>query len=144
MAADYHGRTWATRRHPFVDRMACAWLIKHSIDPDAVFEFIDEDGKNSLPPSTIVFDMSGGEFTHSGDLCTFEVLLRVFGLKDKALKQIAETVHDLDMKDGKYQSQEALGVERILTGIRKTAIDDADALLQGIQVFEMLYQAKKS
>lgn len=144
LAADYHGRVWATRERPFVDRMACAWLIRHHIDQAARFEFIDEGEMDTLPATTIVFDMFGGEFTHSGDLCTFEVLLRAFGLKDKALKQIAEVVHDLDMKDAKYQSLEALGVEHILTGIRKTAADDAAALEQGMQVFAMLYAAKKS
>lgn len=144
LAADYQGRSWATRQNPFVDRMACAWLIKRYIDPNAVFQFIEEDEMDSLPATTIVFDMYGGEFTHSGDLCTFEVLIRAFGLKDRALKQIAETIHDLDVKDGKYQSSEAAGVEHILSGIRKTAPDDHGALAQGMQVFEMLYQSKKS
>lgn len=144
LASDYQKRVWATRRRPFVDRMACAWLIRNFIDQDAVFEFIDEDQVNDLPPTTIVFDMYGGEFTHAGDLCTFEVLVRAFGLKDKALKQIAETVHVLDMKDDKYPSPEAQGVERILTGIRKTASADREALTLGMQVFAMLYAAKKS
>jgi len=144
LAADYRGRTWATRKAPFVDRMACAWLIQRFIDPDAVFQFIGENEIDSLPPTTIVFDMYGGEFTHVGDLCTFEVLSRAFGLKDKALRQIAETVHDLDIKDGKYQAPEAIGVELILSGIKKTVQDDHGALAQGMQVFEMLYQSKKS
>lgn len=143
LAADYRGRTWVTRKGPFVDRMACAWLIRSFIDLDAVFQFIEEGEMSSLPSTAIVFDMYGGEFTHAGDLCTFEVLSRAFGLKDKALKQIAETVHDLDVKDGKYQSAEAVGVEHILTGIKKTAHDDHDALAQGMQVFEMLYASKK-
>ena len=144
LAADYQGRVWATRKRPFVDRMACAWLIKNFIDKDAVFAFIDEDKIDTLTATTIVFDMYGGEFTHVGDLCTFEVLVRAFGLKDKALKQLAETIHDLDMKDDKYQSQEAKGVEHILAGIRKSASDDSVALTLGMQVFEMLYISKKS
>lgn len=144
LAADYQGRVWATRKRPFVDRMACAWLIKNFIDKNAVFEFIDEDKVDTQPATTIVFDMYGGEFTHAGDLCTFEVLVRAFGLKDKALKQLAETIHDLDMKDDKYQSQEARGVEHILAGIRKSAPEDSVALALGMQVFEMLYISKKS
>ena len=144
LAADYQGRVWATRKRPFVDRMACAWLIKNFIDKNAVFEFIDEDKVGTLPTTTIVFDMYGGEFTHAGDLCTFEVLIRAFGLKDKALKQLSETIHDLDIKDGKYQSQEAIGVEHILAGIRKSASEDSAALALGMQVFEMLYISKKS
>ena len=84
----------------------------------------------------------GGEFTHIGDLCTFEVLIKSFGLKDKTLRKIAEIVHDLDMKDEKYKSAEAKGLEDILIGIRKTAKDDRDALEKGMQVFEMLYMSK--
>lgn len=144
LAADYQGRTWATRKAPFVDRMACAWLIKRFIDQNAVFQFIEEDQIKTLPPDTIVFDMYGGEFTHIGDNCTFEVLSKSFGLKDKTIRQIAETVHELDIKDEKYQSTVAAGVEDILTGIKKTAPDDHEALAQGMQVFEMLYQSKKS
>lgn len=142
--ADYQGRLWATRKRPFVDRMASAWLIKRFIDPDAAFAFIDEGATQAVPPSAIVFDVHGGEFTHVGDLCTFEVLIKAFGLKDKTLRLLAETVHDLDMKDAKYYAAEAKGVEQILSGIRKTASDDAAALGQGMQVFEMLYVAKKS
>jgi hypothetical protein len=86
--------------------------------------------------------MRGGEFTHVGDLCTFEVLVKSFGIKDKAVKKIAEIVHDLDVKDEKYNKPEAGGVEDILAGIRKTAKDDADGLERGMTVFEMLYQSR--
>jgi hypothetical protein len=143
LAADYQGRVWATRRQPFVDRMACAWLIKRAIDPAAVFTFIDEGEIGLLAATTAVFDIYGGEFTHCGDLCTFEVLLKCFGMKDKALHEIAQLVHDLDLKDGKYQAPGASGVEQVLAGIRKTATDDSMALAQGMQVFEMLFAAQK-
>ena len=90
----------------------------------------------------IAFDVRGGEFTHVGDLCTFEVLVRSFGIKDKAVKRIAEIVHDLDVRDDKYGKPEATGVEDILSGIRKTAKSDADGLERGMAAFEMLYQSK--
>jgi len=140
----YRGRIWATRARPFIDRMASAWLIATFIDPDASFFFFNEEQQAPLPGEAIVFDVADGEFTHSGDLCTFEVLIRSFALKDKALRQLAEIVHDLDLKDNKYQSTEAQGVEEILNGIRKTALDDNDSLTQGMRVFAMLYAAKKS
>jgi len=143
-AASYRGRIWVTRTSPFVDRMACAWLIKRFIDPEATFDFIAENAGDSPEPTAVVFDMYGGEFTHSGDLCTFEVLLKVFGLKDKPLKELAKIVHVLDLKDGKYQAPEAAGLEGILGGIRKTAEDDHDALTQGMRVFELLYTSKNS
>lgn len=139
-AADYQGRTWITRKKPFVDRMASAWLIKGFIDPAATFAFRDAPAKK--PAGAVFFDMPGGDFTHVGDLCTFEVLLQAFGLKEKSLKKMAELIHDLDLKDGKYGAAEAEGVETILAGIRKTAANDQEMLHQGMEVFTMLYAAR--
>ncbi len=139
---DYRGKIWATRKNPFVDRMASAWLIKRFIDPKASFVFIDERDVASLDNTTVAFDMRGAAFTHVGDLCTFEVLVKSFGIKDKAVKKIAEIVHDVDVKDDKYGKPEATGVEDILAGIRKTAKNDTDGLERGMAAFEMLYQSK--
>ena len=139
---DYQGKKWTTRKKPFIDRMASAWLIRKLIDRDATFAFVDEKDMETVTKHYIAFDVRGGEFTHTGDLCTFEVLIKSFGLKDKALKKIAEIVHDLDMKDEKFKAAEARGLEDILIGIRKTAKDDRDAIEKGIQVFEMLYMSK--
>ena len=139
---DYQGKVWATRKNPFVDRMASAWLIKRFIDPKASFVFIDDRDVASVDKNRVAFDMRGGAFTHVADLCTFEVLVRSFRIKDKAVKRIAEIVHDLDVKDDKYGKPEAAGVEDILAGIRKTAKNDADGLGRGMAAFEMLYQSK--
>ncbi len=139
---DYQEKSWATRKNPFIDRMASAWLIKRFIDPKASFAFIDERDIGSLDNTTIAFDVRGAVFTHVGDLCTFEVLVKSFGIKDRAVKKIAEIVHDLDVKDEKYNKPEAAGVEDILAGIRKTAKNDADGLERGMAAFEMLYQSK--
>jgi hypothetical protein len=139
---EYQGKTWATRKKPFVDRMASAWLIRRFIDPKASFIFIDDRDVASLESSMVAFDVRGGAFTHVGDLCTFEVLMKSFNIKDKAVKNIAEIVHDLDVKDDKYGKPESTGIEEILTGIRKTAKNDADGLERGIAAFEMLYQSK--
>lgn len=141
-AEDYQGRTWITRCRPFVDRMASAWLIRKFIDPQAVFAFVDTEAMAPLPAGSVAFDMFAGEFTHCGELCTFEVLIKSFILRDKALEQLAEIVHDLDIKDNKYQAPETGGVAEILRGIRKTAKDDHEALTQGMQIFETLYAAK--
>ncbi len=139
---DYQGKVWATRKNPFVDRMASAWLIKRFIDPKVSFTFVDERSVASLDNNTVAFDIRGAAFTHVGDLCTFEVLVKSFGIKDKAVKRIAEIVHDLDVKDDKYGKPETTGVEDILAGIRKTAKNDADGLERGMTAFEMLYQSK--
>ncbi len=139
---DYKGKIWVTRRNPFVDRMASAWLIKRFIDEEAVFQSMDEKEIANLDKNMILFDARGGEFTHIGDMCTFETILKSFGLKDKGLKKIAEIVHKLDVKDDKYKSSEANGIEEVLVGIRKISKDDAEALEKGMDVFEMLYASK--
>ena len=90
----------------------------------------------------MTFDVRGGDFTHMGDLCTFEVLIKTFGIKDRVVKKIAEIVHELDLKDGRYDNPETPGVEEVLSGIRKTAIKDVEALERGMTVFEMLYASK--
>jgi len=142
-AADYQGKVWVTRKRPFIDRMASAWLIRKFIDGNAVFAFVDEEEDlDKITKGSTTFDIRGGEFTHAGDLCTFEVLIRAFGLRDRTLKKISEIVHDLDMKDEKYKPAEAKGMEDILSGIRKTAKDDGDILEKGIAVFEMFHASK--
>ncbi len=141
-AEQYQNRVWITRKKPFVDRMASAWLIKRFIDPNATFKFIEERELTAGGPDTTAFDLRNAEFTHVGDLCTFEVLVKTFGIRDRAVKQIAEIVHELDVKDDKYDNAGTAGVDEILSGIRKTGRDDRDALERGIFVFEMLYQSK--
>lgn len=140
--SDYQSRIWVTRKNPFVDRMASAWLIKKFIDKNAVFKFANEKEIEHVGKNTVAFDVIGGEFTHIGDMCTFEVLAKTFNLKDKKIKKIAAIVHELDIKDDKFKTPEAKGIEEILTGIRKTAKDDAEALEKGMAIFEMLYESK--
>jgi hypothetical protein len=136
----YRGRRWVTRSAPFVDRMASAWLIRKFIDPAAEFRFIEEE-EVAAATDAVAFDVRGGEFAHVDDLCTFEILVRSFGLNDASLAKIVEIVHDLDVRDERYRRAENPGVEEILDGIRRTARDDADALERGMAIFEMLYAA---
>jgi hypothetical protein len=136
---DYLGRVWVTRRNPFVDRMASAWLIRRFIDPQARFEFLEKD--RACGPEAVLFDVPAGNFSHEAERCTFEVLSEAFGLREKALRKMAEMVHEVDLKDGKYANPLAAGVESILLGIRKISIDDYASLEEGIQVFERLYTA---
>jgi hypothetical protein len=137
---DFYGRQWITRKRPFVDRMACAWLIRRFIDPQAVFVFRDEEEQKVQKESNQVsFDIRNGDFTHIEDLCTFEVLQKSFDLADKGLDHIAAIVHDIDIKDRKFAVPETRGVEMILKGIRNKGLSDGETLEQGIPVFEALY-----
>lgn len=141
--SDYQRKTWVTRKGPFVDRMASGWLIKKLIDKEADFRFIDEKDIKGLDEMSATFDVQGGEFTHIGDNCTFEVIIKTFGFKDRAVRKIAEIVHELDIKDDKFSNPETKGIEGILSGIRKTAKSDSDVLEKGMAVFEMLYASKQ-
>jgi hypothetical protein len=144
-AADYAGKTWATRKKPYIDRAASAWLIRGFVDKAAVFVFLDDETLKNPPPGTVAFDAKGAEFTHSGDLCTFEALIKSFGIKDKTVLRIAEVVHDLDIRDDRYKRPETAGVAEIFKGLLAVSsiwADDALLLQKGMDIFEMLYASK--
>jgi hypothetical protein len=132
------GRTWVTRRGAKVDRIGSAWLIRRFIDPDARFEFVDP-ADYAHSPDHLRFDMFEGEFTHEGERCTFEVLLAALGAPDPALTAIAEIVHDLDLRDSKFQRPEAIGVAAMIEGIVRGNQRDHDRLTQGVGLFDALY-----
>jgi tetrahydromethanopterin S-methyltransferase subunit G len=136
---DYKDTIWVTRKNPFVDRMASAWLIRRFIDTDAVFRFMSEEMMQRLDKKHVTFDVKEGAFTHLGDMCTFEVIMKSFKLADKQLKRIAEIVHELDIKDDRYRNPESRGVEAVLTGIRRTGKSDKEILEKGMTVFDALY-----
>src|SRR5439155_14472053 len=113
--AAYHGRTWVTRKGIHVDRMASAWLIRRFIDPDARFKFVVARGYQP-EAGEVRFDMFEAEYTHKGDRCTFEVLVEGFCLRDSALLPIAQIVHDIDLKDSKFELQETAGIDHLVAG----------------------------
>jgi hypothetical protein len=135
----FRSRTWVTRKSLYVDRIAGAWLIRRFIDPDAAFRFVSERGYR--PKSgELRFDMFGGEFTHEGDLCTFEVLLHRFTLREKALVEIGKIVHDLDLKEAKLRRPETAGVSALLDGIVASHKSDEERLVRGAVLFDHLYE----
>ena len=136
-------RTWVTRQGVQVDRIASAWLIRRFIDPDARFKFVPGTGY-AAQPGDLRFDMFEGEFTHRGERCTFEVLLAESGLDDPALGAIAEIIHDIDLKDGKYGRDEAAGIRTLISGIASAHNDDIQRLQRGAAVFDDLYESFRS
>lgn len=135
--ADYRGRTWATRRRPWVDRLASAWLIRRFIDPAAKFLWLDMP--TDCPNTALGFDFDGATFTHVGPRVTFETLLASFGLETAALLRLALLVHSLDA--GGVQPPEAAGVERVLAGMREAITDDDQLMQVAAGVFEGLLTA---
>jgi hypothetical protein len=136
-AADYAARTWATRRRPWVDRLACAWLIRRFIDPQARLFWLDSPG--DCPPGAIGFDFDGAAFSHVGARVSFEVLMASFGLEQGALKRLGALVHYLDV--GGIQPPEAAGIESVLAGLRQTIADDDQLLTAASAVFNSLLVA---
>ena len=134
--AQYRGRTWATRRKLWVDRVASAWLIRRFIDPDAKFIWLAKP--SDCPKKALGFDFDGATLTHVGDRVSFETLMASFGLEDDlALLRLATIVHHLDV--GGEPVPEAAGFEAVMTGARERLADD-DALLGEISnVLDSLY-----
>ncbi|MDR6406744.1 chromate resistance protein ChrB domain-containing protein [Paraburkholderia terricola] len=135
-ASDYQGRTWATRQHPWVDRVASAWLIRRFIDRDARFMWLTSP--SACPADALGFDFDGAAFTHIGERVTFEVLIASFGLeKEPALLRIAEMVHALDV--GGAAVPEAAGFEAVMAGASERAAHDDQLLDEMSRVLDSLY-----
>ncbi len=132
----YQRKVWATRENIHIDRVCSSWLIRRFIDPKARFVFAPE---SRLPRKAIPFDVLGAEFGHHDDLCTFETLLKVFGLKDPALQQLAQLVHDIDLKDHKFGRGEAAGIDLVIRSVSDTLKNDAKVLNVCFPILDGLY-----
>ncbi len=123
--ADYQGRVWATRCRPWADRLACAWLIRRHIDPQATLLWLAQPA--DCPTDALGFDFDGAAFSHVGNQVTFEVMLASFGLQTPALVRLGGLIHFLDV--GGSEPAEAAGIERALAGMCAAIVDDDDLLL---------------
>jgi hypothetical protein len=137
--ADLTGKIWVTRRDIHVDRIACAWLIRRFIDPKAVLKFVSTK-QHDPRANEFRYDMQDGEFTHEGDKCSFEVLLLRARISDPALKNIAEIVHDIDLKDAKFGHPETPGIAHVIAGICRTQGDDEARIARGKELFDDVYE----
>ena len=135
-AKQYRGKTWLTRPRPEIDRVGSAWLISKFIDPNAKFVFAPS---TQSVPGAIPFDMLDAEFSHHGNNCTFETLVKRFALADKAVARIAEMIHDADLDDAKFQRVEGVGIDRVLKGWAKQGLTDEQILDHGFECFDALY-----
>ena len=136
--ARYQKRIWATRKAPWVDRLASAWLIKRFIDREAKFVWIARPSE--CPKKAIGFDYDGADFTHVKNRVTFEVLAAAFGLdQDQALAKIGAAVHFLDV--GGIPVPDAKGLETMLKGAKERARSDDALLGEAVRVLDLLYSA---
>jgi hypothetical protein len=134
---DYQGRRWATRKRPWVDRLACAWLIQRFIDPQAQILWLNSP--KDCPADALGFDFDEATFSHVGNRVTFETLQASFEIQVPGLIRIAALVHYLDV--GGIQPIEAAGIERVLAGLRETISHDDHLLAAASAIFDGLLAA---
>ena len=134
--ADYKGKLWLTRPRSEIDRVGSAWLIRKFIDPEARFTFAETP---TAQPAAVPYDMLDVEFSHHGDCCTFETLMDRFGIRDRAVRLLAELIHDADLEDDKFHRVEGFGVERVFKGWAKQGLTDQEILAKGFECFDGLY-----
>jgi hypothetical protein len=129
----YRDRVWGTRPKPHVDRLACAWLIRRFINAEATIRYAHQP-----IAAEVTFDMSEAEFSHTGNLCTFETMIQAFDLDTPGLSLLAEIVHEIDLQDERYFHPEITGVEAILKGWLQLDLPDTELEKYGIALFEGL------
>lgn len=131
---------WATRAGVHVDRAACAWLLRRFVDPEAEFVFVDDPA--DVPADATAFDMRGAALSHHDGDCSFETILRRYGLDDPVLWDVARTVHEADLADDRYDAPEAVGLDVVCRGLSMVC-DDAEILTVTAAVFDGLYEYRR-
>ncbi len=129
---------WVTWEHVAVDRMACAWLIRRSIDAEAEFLFVPT-GHKPLPEGAEPFDIPGVRLSHRRGHCTFHTLLREYGLTDPVLRHIARIVDEADVVQEVAVEPIAPGLDLLCRGLRAISPDDLVALTRGALLYDALY-----
>jgi hypothetical protein len=131
---------WATRAGCHVDRIACAWLLRRFVDPDAEFVFVDDPAE--VPDDATPFDMRGAQLSHHLGNCSLETMLHHFGLDDPVLWDLARIVHEADLDDERYDAPEAPGLDVICRGLSMVH-DDPGVLAVGAAIFDGLYELRR-
>ena len=136
--SEFANKAWVTRPRPGIDRVSSSWLIANFIDPSPKFVFA-KDAREY--PAAIPFDMFGGAgFGHQGECCTFETLMKSFGMTDQQVETIADIVHDADLGDGKFGRTEGHTIEMVLAGWATERIPDEELLKRGMALIDGLYR----
>lgn len=138
---DFQHRTWATRKRPWVDRLATAWLVQRFIDKKPRFAWLDDPQR--CPKSAVGYDFDGARFTHVADKVTFEVVAKTFGLDDDpGIRRLGELVHYIDV--GGIPVDEAPGIETLVRGLHALHPKDDRLLAAAVGLFDAVYAALKA
>ena len=132
---------WVTREHPRTDRIACPWLIRKFIDPDAVIVFVpaDEVLDYAAREGATSFDAPGATYTHRGSNCSFETLIEAFHIDDPAVAMVAKVVHGADIAADRDATPESRGLLAIADGFALLDVDDHRQLELELPVYDALY-----
>lgn len=135
---------WITRERPKIDRIACPWLIKNFVDPDAEFIFVprNEVVASAALLDAIPFDVPGVEYSHEGEFCTFDFIVRKHKLNDPALMQVATIVRGADT-DRFELAPQAAGLWAISAGLSYNYVNDHEQLEAGMVIYDALYSWAK-
>jgi len=132
---------WVTREHPRTDRIACPWLIRKFIDPDAEILYVPRDEVLSVAEreNAISFDAPGARYTHRDGLCSFEVLVQDYGIDDPAIAYLSRIVHGADVSEDRDATPESAGLVAIADGFAQLGLDDQEQLALELPVYDALY-----
>lgn len=131
---------WITRERPKIDRIACPWLIKNFVDSDAEFIYVPKEKvfEKAKELNAIPYDLPKAEYTHEGEFCTFDYIVRKYEINDKAVRQIAEIVRGADT-DRFDLAPEAAGLWAISAGLSYNCKNDHEMLDIGMKLYDALY-----
>ncbi|MBV9673625.1 MAG: chromate resistance protein [Verrucomicrobia bacterium] len=135
-AEKYKGKAWIIRPRPEIDQVGSAWLIRNFIDPGANFVFSRASTEHR---SALQYIFMESEFNSHIDCCTFERLIDLFGIRERAVLRLAETIHDADLEDDKFHRVEGIGIDQMLKGWAKLGLGDEEILSRGFQCLDGLY-----
>jgi len=133
---------WVTREKVKVDRVACPWLIKKCVDPEAEFLFVPAEEVHEVAEQegAIPFDVPGVELTHHEGKCSFEAVVEKYRIADPAIQLLAKIVHGADVAHDLYGRPEAPGLQAIADGFRDLGLtDDHEILAREFIVYDALY-----
>ena len=133
---------WITRERVKVDRVACPWIIKRFIDPDAQFLFVPADKveESSKREGAIPFDIQGAELGHHNGRCSFEAFVAKYKIEDPAIQLLARIVHGADVSNDLYKQPESAELKAIAEGFRHLGLkDDHEILAKQFIVYDALY-----
>jgi hypothetical protein len=132
---------WVTREHPKTDRIACPWLIRKFVDPDAEIVYLPKDEVLAYAEreDAISFDAPGAKYTHRDGMCSFETLIAAYKIDDPAVALMARVVHGADISEDRDAAPQSAGLGAIADGFALLDIDDQRQLLLELPVYDALY-----